>query len=89
MLCFCFVFLGLVSPRLPVSLGCFCFVFLGLVSPVSLGCFCFVFLVRVLPVSLGCFCFVFLGLVSNIYFMLSRTTGATSVEVIVYPPENV
>jgi hypothetical protein len=35
------------------------------------------------------FCFVFLGLVSNIYFMLSRTTGATSGEVIVYPPENV
>ena len=71
MLCFCFAFLSLVSPRLPVSLGCFCFVFLGLV----------------LPVFLGCYCFVFLGLVSNIYFMLSRTTGATSGEVIVYPPE--
>ena len=89
MLCFFFAFLGLLSLSLPVSLGCFCFVFLGLVLPVSVGCFCFVFLGRVLPVSLGCFCFVFLGLVSNIYFMLSRTTGATSGEVIVYPPENV
>jgi hypothetical protein len=45
-LCFCVVFLHLVYPMLPVSLGCivFCFVFLRLVYPmltVSLGCVVF------------------------------------------------
>jgi hypothetical protein len=60
-LCFCYVFLRLVCPMLPVSL-CFCYVFLRLVCPmlpVSL-CFCYVFLRLVypmLPVSL-CFCYV-------------------------------
>jgi hypothetical protein len=40
-LCFCFVFLRLVYPMLPVSLNCFCFVCLRLVYPM-------------LPVSLDC-----------------------------------
>ena len=57
---FCFVFIRLVYPMLPVSLNCFCFVFIRLVYhmlPVSLDCFCFVFLrlvYHMLPVSLDC-----------------------------------
>jgi hypothetical protein len=77
-LCCVFVFLRLVYPILPVTMGCFCFVFLRLVYPilpVTMGCFCFVFLRLVYPiltVTMGCFCFVFLRLV---YPILPVTMG--------------
>jgi hypothetical protein len=52
-LCFCFIFLRLVNPMLPVSL-CFCFVFLRLVYPM-------------LPVSLECLFLIDPSVFSNVY----------------------
>jgi hypothetical protein len=78
---FCFAFLRLVCPMLPVSL-CFCFAFLRLVYPmlpVSL-CFCFAFLRLVypmLPVFLDFPFVIAFSVFSNVYSKIFAENAAT------------